>query len=182
MMNKNFLKNPYISTAGIISDIVYRFDKNGNKWALISLDTLTETLQLYAFNETFLKYDEIIKKDQLCYIIGKNFNQSENENENERISRIIVNKLFLINKKLKNLLTQNINIKIDYNNNSKAIINKIEKLSKKYLGDYSLILHLKSLKGNNQKVLINKIKFSISHESLSELKKIFGSYNVWLSN
>ncbi len=180
LMNKNFLKNPYISTAGIISDIVYRFDKNGNKWALISLDTLTETLQLYAFNETFLKYDEIIKKDQLCYIIGKNFNQSENENE--RISRIIVNKLFLINKKLKNLLTQNINIKIDYNNNSKIIINKIEKLSKKYLGDYSLILHLKSLKGNNQKVLINKIKFSISHESLSELKKIFGSYNVWLSN
>ena len=177
LMNNKFLKNPYISTAGIISDIVYRFDKNGNKWALVSLDTLTETLQLYVFNDTFLKYDEIIKKDQLCYIIGKNFN----ENENERISRIIVSNLFIINKELKKLLTQNINIAIDYNNNNKEIIKDIEKLSKKYLGNYSLILHLKSLKGNNQKILINKIKFSISNESLSKLKEIFGSYNVWLS-
>ena len=177
LMNKKFLKNPYISTAGIISDIVYRFDKNGNKWALVSLDTLTETLQLYVFNDTFLKYDEIIKKDQLCYIIGKNFN----ENDNERISRIIVSNLFIINKELKKLLTQNINIAIDYNNNNKDIIKDIEKLSKKYLGNYSLILHLKSLKGNNQKILINRIKFSISNESLSELKEIFGSYNVWLS-
>ena len=178
IMNKKFLKKPHISTAGIVSDIVYRFDKNGNKWSLISLDTLTETLQLYAFNETFLKYDEIIKKDQLLYIIGKNFNQ----NENERISRIIVSKVFIINKELKNLLTQNINIAIDYNNNNKQIINKIEKLSKKYLGNYSLILHLKSLKGNHQKVLINKIKFSISSQSLAELKTIFGSYNIWLSS
>jgi DNA polymerase III alpha subunit len=164
--------------SGIISDIVYRFDKNGNKWALVSLDTLTETLQLYVFNETFLKYDELIKKDQLCYVIGKNFNQ----NENERISRIIVSKLFVINKELKNLLTQNINIAIDYNYTNKDIIKNIEKLSGKFLGNYSLILHLKSLKGNNQKVLINRIKFSISNESLLELKEVFGSYNVWLSN
>jgi DNA polymerase-3 subunit alpha len=178
LMNKRFLKTPYISVSGIISDIVYRFDKNGNKWALVSLDTLTETLQLYVFNETFLKYDELIKKDQLCYVIGKNFNQ----NENERISRIIVSKLFVINKELKNLLTQNINIAIDYNYTNKDIIKNIEKLSGKFLGNYSLILHLKSLKGNNQKVLINRIKFSISNESLLELKEVFGSYNVWLSN
>ena len=178
LMNKRFLKTPYISVSGIISDIVYRFDKNGNKWALVSLDTLTETLQLYVFNETFLKYDELIKKDQLCYVIGKNFNQ----NENERISRIIVSKLFVINKELKNLLTQNINIAIDYNYTNKDIIKNIEKLSGKFLGNYSLILHLKSLRGNNQKVLINRIKFSISNESLLELKEVFGSYNVWLSN
>ena len=55
LLNKNFLKPPYLSTAGIVSDIVYRFDKNGNKWALVSLDTLNESLQLYVFNETFSK-------------------------------------------------------------------------------------------------------------------------------
>ncbi|MAZ60840.1 MAG: DNA polymerase III subunit alpha [Candidatus Marinimicrobia bacterium] len=178
LLNKNFLKPPLLSIAGIISDVVYRFDKNGNKWALVSLDTLTESVQLYVFNETFLKYDEVIKKDQLIYAIGKDFNQ----NENERVSRIIVNKIFIIDKNIKELLTRNLNIAVQFNNQNKNIIKDIEKLSKTYLGDYSLIIHLKSLKGNSQKVLINRIKFSISNESLIELKNIFGLYNVWLSN
>ena len=178
LLNKNFLKSPLLPVAGIISDVIYRFDKNGNKWALVSLETLTESIQLYVFNETFLKYDEVIKKDQLIYVIGKDFNQSENE----RVSRIIVNKIFIIDQNIKQLLTQNLNIAVPYNNQNKDIIKDIEKLSKKYLGDYSLIIHLKSLKGNSQKVLINRIKFSISNESLTELKNIFGLYNVWLSS
>ena len=178
LLNKNFLKFPLLPVAGIISDVIYRFDKNGNKWALVSLETLTESIQLYVFNETFLKYDEVIKKDQLIYVIGKDFNQSENE----RVSRIIVNKIFIIDQNIKQLLTQNLNIAVPYNNQNKDIIKDIEKLSKKYLGDYSLIIHLKSLKGNSQKVLINRIKFSISNESLTELKNIFGLYNVWLSS
>ena len=178
LLNKNFLKPPYLSTAGIVSDIVYRFDKNGNKWALVSLDTLNESLQLYVFNETFSKYNELIQKDKLLYIIGKDFNNSESE----RISRIIVSKVFIINKDLKKLLTQNINISINYNNHNKEIVESIEKLSNKFPGNYNLVLHLKSLKGINQKVLIKKIKFSISTESLTELKSKFGSFNVWLSN
>ena len=178
LLNKNFLKPPYLSTAGIVSDIVYRFDKNGNKWALVSLDTLNESLQLYVFNETFSKYNELIQKDKLLYIIGKDFNNSESE----RISRIIVSKVFIINKDLKKLLTKNINISINYNNHNKEIVESIEKLSNKFPGNYNLVLHLKSLKGINQKVLIKKIKFSISTESLTELKSKFGSFNVWLSN
>ena len=114
----------------------------------------------------------------MIYVIGKDFNQSENE----RVSRIIVNKIFIIDQNIKELLTQNLNIAVSYNNQNKDIIKDIEKLSKKYLGDYSLIIHLKSLKGNSQKVLINRIKFSISNESLTELKNIFGLYNVWLSS
>ena len=178
LLNKNFLKPPYLSTAGIVSDIVYRFDKNGNKWALVSLDTLNESLQLYVFNEAFSKYNELIQKDKLLYIIGKDFNN----NESERISRIIVSKVFIINKDLKKLLTKNINIAINYNNHNKEIVKSIEKLSNKFPGNYNLVLHLKSLKGINQKVLIRKIKFSISTESLTELKSKFGSFNVWLSN
>ena len=177
LLNKNFLKPPYLSAAGIVSDIVYRFDKNGNKWALVSLDMLNESLQLYVFNETFSKYNELIQKDSLLYIIGKDFNNSESE----RVSRMIVNKVFIINKDLKKLLTQNINIAINYNNNNKEIVKSIEKLSNKFPGNYNLVLHLKSLKGINQKVLIKKIKFSISTESLIELKSNFGSFNVWLS-
>ena len=73
----------------------------------------------------------------------------------------IVSKVFIINKDLKKLLTQNINISINYNNHNKEIVESIEKLSNKFPGNYNLVLHLKSLKGINQKVLIKKIKFSI---------------------
>ena len=63
-----------IRIGGIISDVQYRFDKNGNKWALITLDILTKSIQVYIFNDSFNKYNEIIAEDAMCFIIGKSFN------------------------------------------------------------------------------------------------------------
>ena len=66
-------ENSIIRIGGIITDIQYRFDKNGNKWALITLDILKTSIQVYIFNDTFNKYNEIIAEDEMCFIIGKSF-------------------------------------------------------------------------------------------------------------
>ena len=172
-----FTKNNFINIAGIINNITYRFDKNGNKWALVSFDTLDKNIQLYVFNDNFKKYEQMITEDQICFVIGKDFNQ----NESEQLSRIIVNKMYVLDKHLKYNITQFVNIKLDYGMQNKKMLSEIEALSLKYQGKYSTVLHLISNKGKDQKILSHKIKFSIENYVLEELRKVFGYNRIWLS-
>ena len=76
LTSKKSTASNIITAGGIINDIQYRFDKNNNKWALISFDTLETNLQLYLFHDNFIKYENLILKDQICFIMGKEFNQN----------------------------------------------------------------------------------------------------------
>ena len=177
LTNNKFTPHKLINIAGIINDITYRFDKNGNKWALVSFDTLDQNLQLYIFNDNFIKYEQLIMEDQMCYIIGKDFNQGESD----QLSRIIVSKMYVLDANLKNSITQHVNIQLDFHMQNKHILSDIESLAKKYSGRYSVVLHLVSDKGKTQKILTNKIKFSIENHVLESLRKIIGFKKVWLS-
>jgi len=172
-----FTPHNTVNIVGIINDITYRFDKNGNKWALISFDTLDKNLQLYVFNDNFIKYEQLIVEDQMCFIIGKDFNQ----NENEQLSRIIVNKMYVLDENLKYSITQFVNIQLDYNMQNEKFLKEIQGLSEKYSGRYSVILHLMSNKGKDQKILSHKIKFSIENNVLELIRKIVGPNRAWLS-
>jgi len=177
MMNYKYTKKDILNLSGIINDVQYRFDKNGNKWALISFDSITNNIQLYVFNDTFLKYEDIILEDQMCFILGKNFNQ----NDNEQISRVIVNKIYPLNQKLKYNITKYINVQLDFTIQNEDVLNQIYNLSEKYYGNYSVVLHLKSNNGSVQKILSQKIKFSIDYVCLAEIRKVVGIGNAWLS-
>ena len=177
MMNSKYTKKDILNLSGIINDVQYRFDKNGNKWALISFDSITNNIQLYVFNDTFLKYEDIILEDQMCFILGKNFNQ----NDNEQISRVIVNKIYPLNQKLKYNITKYVNVQLDFTIQNEDVLNQIYNLSEKYYGNYSVVLHLKSNNGSVQKILSQKIKFSIDYVCLAEIRKVVGIGNVWLS-
>ena len=166
-----------VECGGIITEINYRFDKNGNKWALISLDTLKQPVQVYVFHDTLKKYFDLIIDDTMCYFIGKDFNNSESET----INRIVANQIFPI-KNIKDRLIKNINIKLLFSSNHNNILNKLEKLQKKHTGNYSLILHLEKNSGTLDKILLNKVKFSLNKESMMQLRSEFGNANVWLSH
>ena len=116
-------------------------------------------------------------EDQMCYIIGKDFNQGESD----QLSRIIVSKMYVLDANLKNSITQHVNIQLDFHMQNKHILSDIESLAKKYSGRYSVVLHLVSDKGKTQKILTNKIKFSIENHVLESLRKIIGFKKVWLS-
>ena len=177
LTSDKFSSGNLINAAGIISDIQYRFDKNSNKWALISFDTLDKNLQLYIFNDNFLKYEQLIVEDQMCFVIGRDFNQ----NEGEQLSRMVVNKIYKLDNQLKYNITQFVNIKINYNMQNEKILNQIEDVSKNNSGNYSAVLHLMSHKGQDQKILSKKLKFSIENDVLDKIRKIVGHNMVWLS-
>ena len=177
LINPKIIKSKFIPLGGIINDIQYRYDKNGNKWALITLDTLQSSYQLYIFNDNFLKYENLIKEDQLIYIIGKDFNQTESD----RTSRLIVEKMYLLNDTLKLTIVKHINIQIDYSVVDINILDKIDKVSKNHPGAYTTVLHLITEKGKTQKILSNNLKFSINSQAMLALRELLGNQNVWLS-
>jgi len=166
-----------IAAGGIINDIQYRFDKNNNKWALISFNTLKTNLQLYLFHDNFSKYENLIVEDQKCFILGKDFSQ----NENNQLSRLIVHKIYALDNQILDKLTKQINIRIDYAIQNEEILETINKLSEKHPGKYSTILHLISNKGKDHKVLSNKLVFNIEPRTLKNLRDIIGDNNVWLT-
>ena len=176
-VNTNNLKYDYLKFGGIISDVEYRFDKNGNKWALLSVDILVRTIQVYVFNDTFTKYSNLIALNQMCFIIGKDFNEDSPEMSN----RVVASKIYKL-QNLRKTITKYINVRLNYSEQSVDFLSRIEKLSKKHPGNYNLVLHLISKLGKSQKVLLSKIKLNCEDDSLRDLRVIAGSNNnVWLS-
>ena len=108
-VNTNNLKYDYLKFGGIISDVEYRFDKNGNKWALLSVDILVRTIQVYVFNDTFTKYSNLIALNQMCFIIGKDFNEDSPEMSN----RVVASKIYKL-QNLRKTITKHINIRLNY--------------------------------------------------------------------
>jgi len=165
-----------IRAGGLISDIQHRFDRNNNKWALLTVETLSNTIQIYVFNDAFKQYSDLIYEDSLCFFIGRDFNQSENESN----LRLVVDKMYSLDN-IKERLTKNINIKLEFSINQKKVLDKIEQLNHAHEGNYSLILHIENSDQTIQKILIKKLQFSINFQTLKHLRKIFGPHNVWLT-
>ena len=104
VLNKFNKKNIYLS--GIITEVQLRFDKNGNKWALVTLDTLNNVVQAYIFNDVFIKSSHLIQEDMTCFLIARDFNNSESENT----TRVIVNNIYQL-EGLRSKIVKNINIR-----------------------------------------------------------------------
>ena len=168
--------NPHIRVGGIIGDVNYRFDKNGNKWALFTLDTLTTSIQVYAFNDAFTNYSDLIVEDKLCFIVGRDFNQGGSEN----LSRIIVNQMYKL-EGLRNRVTKNINLKIEYSSKQNNILNNIQNIAKEHKGKYNVVLHMMSKQGRKQKILLKELQLACDDGTLEELRNLLGLNNVWLS-
>ena len=175
-LSNNSFSNDAICIAGIIQDIKNRIDKNGNSWALVTIETLENPLQLYIFNDTFTNYSELIKEDKVCFFVGKDFN----DNESENLTRMIVNKIYEM-ENIRYNIVKNINISFDYTNTDKTLLDELETLQQKYRGNYSMILHLNTNVDIPQKIISDQLRFSIDDKPLKELRKIFGFKNVWLS-
>ena len=175
--NKYNLKYDYLKFGGIISDIEYRFDKNGNKWALLTVDIIVRTIQVYVFNDAFQKYSNFIVQDRMCFIIGKDFNEDSEEMSN----RIIANKIFNL-ENLRKTITKHINVKLNYVDENSNVFDQIKSLAEKHSGNYKIVLHLISKLGKTQKILLSNITIDCSPGALRDLRALLGgNNNAWLT-
>jgi len=172
----NMFNSEQVSTGGIISNINLRYDKKGNQWAIITLDTLFGTLQAYVFHNTYLDYSDLLTEDNIIFIKGKISNQSEDN----KVSQIIVNKIYIA-KNLRNKLTQYINIKIDKAMVEEEKLNELFEFCNQEQGNTPFIFHMMTSQSRYQKLLIDKYPVHPSNDILLKIRSIFGSKNVWLS-
>ena len=172
----NMFNTEKVQTGGIITNLNLRYDKNGNQWAIVALETLFGSLQVYVFHNTYLEYLQLLQEDNIIFIKGKVSNQSDSNH----VSQIIANKIYTAsNLRLK--LTQYVNIKIDNTVVDKEQLNQLFNLCKQSKGKTPLVLHMMTAQERYQKVLINKYPVSISHDTLVAIRLLFGKKAVWLS-
>ena len=153
-----------------------RYDKNGNQWAIVSLETYSGNLQLYVFNNVYLKYLYLIKEDNIVFIRGKISNQSDNN----RISQVIAETIFTADN-IRNRLSRYLNVRFEHNNNKAKTLDQFSKLCNEHTGDLILILHMSTANKLNQAIQSKKYSVSSKQEFIDKLRLIFGKQNVWLS-
>ena len=82
------LKSEVANIGGIISNINLRYDKKGNQWAILTLETLSGVIQIYVFHNTYLEFLDLLFEDNKIFIKGKVSNSSDIN----QVTQIIANK------------------------------------------------------------------------------------------
>ena len=172
----NLFQSESINIGGIITSVNLRYDKNGNQWAILSLDTFAGAMQTYVFNKTYLEYIHLLQEDNIIFIKGRISNQSDNH----QVTQIIANKIYTA-ENIKDRLTKYINIKFTHNTSDKIFLTDLSMLCKNYKGQNQLMLHMITSQSRDHKIIINKYLVNSSSEFLTKLRNIFGKRNVWLS-
>ena len=172
----NKYKTEYVQIGGIISNVNLRYDKNGNQWAILSLDTLSGTVQVYVFHNTYLEYLNFIKEDKIIFIQGKISNQSDNN----KINQVIANKIHSP-EGIRQKLTRKINIRIDYDQTNTQLLESVYQLFNENKGSYPVMFHMMTSQSRSQKIINKKILVSNDLDFLIKLRSFVGNKNVWLS-
>ncbi len=172
----NKYNSEFVQIGGIIANVNLRYDKNGNQWAILSLDTYSGSMQVYVFHNTYLDYLNFIYEDNIVFIRGKIGNQSESN----QVNQIIANKIYS-GDGIKNKLTKKINIKIDYTVNQKDLLGQVKTIFLTNKGEYPVVFHMLSSQSRSQKIISKNFLVNNDTDFLVKLRTLFGKNNVWIS-
>ena len=172
----NKYNSEFVQIGGIIANVNLRYDKNGNQWAILSLDTYSGSMQVYVFHNTYLDYLNFIYEDNIVFIRGKIGNQSESN----QVNQIIANKIYS-GDGIKNKLTKKINIKIDYTVNQKDLLGQLKTIFLTNKGEYPVVFHMLSSQSRSQKIISKNFLVNNDTDFLVKLRTLFGKNNIWIS-
>ena len=158
---KNLLK-----AGGIIQDIKLFYDKNNNQWAIITLECLFGTAELFVFSNAYEKYRPILNEDSKIFIIGKKSSRGDFDSNKPKI---IVDKIYTLDNIIQTL-SRTINIKIPYNYKDPKILEIIKGTIALFPGSCSVFLYLENSNNKFDKIQLPKIRLSASKECVEYLK------------
>ena len=172
----NKYNSEFVQIGGIISNVNLRYDKNGNQWAILALETYSGSMQVYVFHNTYLDYLNFIYEDNIIFIRGKIGNQSDGN----QVNQIIANQIYS-GDGIKNKLTKKINIKIDYTVNQKDLLEQLKTIFLTNKGEYPVVFHMLSSQSRSQKIISKNFLVNNDTDFLVKLRTLFGKNNVWIS-
>ncbi len=172
---KQILKeNSIVKIGGAVTNFKLHFDKKNQQMAFFNLDCLGGQAEAIIFHDAFDKYKEIIKDNNIVFLVGHTSTQNDFAD-----LKLIVDEVIPINHAKKVLKLTEVNIRLS-KNSSKDLMNEIVELANKNKGDHSFVVHIPGENAQERKIISKKIKVSNNNQFLVLLRDLLGESNVWI--
>ena len=172
---KQILKeNTIVKIGGAVTNFKLHFDKKNQQMAFFNLDCLGGQAEAIIFHDAFDKYKEIIKDNNIVFLVGHTSTQNDFAD-----LKLIVDEVIPINHAKKVLKLTEVNIRLP-KNSSKDLMNEIVELANKNKGDHSFVVHIPGENAQERKIISKKIKVSNNNQFLVLLRDLLGESNVWI--
>ena len=106
--------------------------------------------------------------------------EASQQNNDQDSFKVITKKVYHLSQ-IRDRLSHNVNIKIDFQINNEKIIQELYKIAEDFNGNCNLILHIMNNKGKLKKIKSTNILISNNIQCIDKLIEILGEHNVWLS-
>ena len=172
---KQILKeNSIVKIGGAVTNFKLHFDKKNQQMAFFNLDCLGGQAEAIIFHDAFDKYKEIIKDNNIVFLVGHTSTQNDFAD-----LKLIVDEVIPINHAKKVLKLTEVNIRLP-KNSSKDLMNEIVELANGNKGDHSFVFHIPGENSKERTIVSKKIKVSNNNQFLVLLRDLLGESNVWI--
>ena len=172
---KQILKeNSIVKIGGAVTNFKLHFDKKNQQMAFFNLDCLGGQAEAIIFHDAFDKYKEIIKDNNIVFLVGHTSTQNDFAD-----LKLIVDEVIPINHAKKVLKLTEVNIRLP-KNSSKDLMNEIVELANGNKGDHSFVVHIPGENSRERTIVSKKIKVSNNNQFLVLLRDLLGESNVWI--
>ena len=172
---KQILKeNSIVKIGGAVTNFKLHFDKKNQQMAFFNLDCLGGQAEAIIFHDAFDKYKEIIKDNNIVFLVGHTSTQNDFAD-----LKLIVDEVIPINHAKKVLKLTEVNIRLP-KNSSKDLMNEIVELANGNKGDHSFVVHIPGENSQERTIVSKKIKVSNNNQFLVLLRDLLGESNVWI--
>ena len=176
IINTDNLKFNKYAIGGRIFDVKILYDKKNNPWSISRLECYNGLIvELFIFNDTYIKYKDFLVNDNIIYCEGEPSNKTDDD-----AFKVIPKKIFNISY-IREKLVHHVNVKIHFDINDDSIIDQLYDTGNKFPGDCILVLHVINNQGKSETIKSNDQFIASDQNCLKYLRATIGDQNVWLS-
>jgi DNA polymerase-3 subunit alpha len=165
-----------VRVGGAIAEVRMHFDRKNNQMAFFKLDCLGGQAEILAFSDTFAKYKELIKNDNVVFITGKPTDETDFSD-----LKMIADEIITVDK-AREIYSKNVNIRIEPGEMSPADVDALLTMAKNHKGGCGLMFHMAAERGKQRRIYAHNIKVSAHSSFLKILRDTYGKQNVWVSD
>jgi DNA polymerase-3 subunit alpha len=163
-------KGKDVAIAGVVSKAVVRQGKNGNYYALLSLQDYTGSIDFALFGENYMKMGHFAKEGEYLYIKGRVDLRYKSATDWE----FIPNNIQLLSE-IRQKLTKSLSIKLNLSELQKENLSEIADLLKEYPGDCTLkMLFIDEEDKLKVETFSRTVRITPTNELLNGLKNMQG--------
>lgn len=162
-------KNKNVTVAGIVTEVINRYDKNDRPYALFSIEDYTDSKQFGVFSEDYLRFKHLIVKGHCLFLNGKVQLRYKTDDHYE----VRINNIQLLSEVI-DKLAKSITLKVALSDVSDNFIKKMETIINKYPGKCELKFNVFDKDENISVYLPSRIsKVDASNKLIEDLNKSF---------